>query len=324
MHKIRIVLPDPAFFDTSMLETLRSENVAMTIYSDLPLDAEQVQERIKDADIIVVDILSTYNEASLSESFSLKHLVTASVGVNHIDLDYCRDRGIKVHTFKNYNSRAVAEMSFANLIALLRRIPLAVQSVRANLWATDYFVGEELKSKTLGIIGAGNIGKELIDIGKGFGMNVVCHTKHPSEERARRLGLEAFSTLEDVLTKSDFVMLAVTSNPETEHLINAQTLALMQPTSYLINMGRHLLIDAKALAHALYTKQLAGAALDFVGDEPYQLRGDDLDIQEMINRPNVIVTPHIGFNTVEAMERLSTQVYELVKELIEKEERVTE
>lgn len=316
MDKIRIVLPDPPFFDTKQLEELRSKNVAITIYRDLPLDAPQLQERIKDAHIIVVDLLSTYNEASLKDSKDLRHIVTATVGTNHIDIEYCRSRGIQVHNFKNYNSRAVAEMSFANLVALLRHIPLAVQTVRANLWATDYFVGEELKSKTLGIIGAGNIGKELIDIGKGFGMKVLCNTKNPSPERARALGLDKFSTFKEVLMNSDFVMLAAVTTKETENLINKETLALMRPTSYLINMGRHYLVDAKALAAALYKKQIAGAALDFVGNEPYQLRGDDLDIQEMINRPNVIVTPHIGFNTVEAMNRLASEIRELLEKLL--------
>lgn len=316
MTKTRIVLPDPPFFDTKQLEGLRSKDVDITVYRDLPLDAQQLQERIKDAHIIVVDLLSTYNEASLKECAFLKQIVTATVGTNHIDVEYCRSRGIQVHNFRNYNSRAVAEMSFANLIALLRHIPLAVQSVRANLWATDYFVGEELKSKTLGVIGAGNIGKELIDIGRGFGMNVLCNTKNPTPERAKALGLEKFSTFEEVLRQSDFVMLSVATTEETKNLINKETLALMRPTSYLINMGRHYLVDAKALAAALYKKQIAGAALDFVGNEPYQLRGDDLDIQEMINRPNVIVTPHIGFNTKEAMKRLASEIREVVEKLV--------
>lgn len=318
MDNVKIVLPDPPFFDTTRLEGLRSKNVDITIYRDLPLDATQLQERIIEADIIVVDLLSTYNEASLGKCQQLRHIVTATVGTNHIDKEYCESRGIEIHNFKNYNSRAVAEMSFANLIALLRHIPLAVQTVRANLWATDYFIGEELKSKTLGIIGAGNIGKELIAIGKGFGMNVICNTKNPTSERAKSLGLEKFSTLEEVLSNSDFVMLSAVTTKETENLINEKTLALMRPTSYLINMGRHFLVDSKALAVALYKKEIAGAALDFVGNEPYQLRGDDLDIQEMINRPNVIVTPHIGFNTKEAMGRLATDVRDVVEKLIPK------
>jgi len=316
MPKLNIVLPDPPFFDTALLEELRGPDIDITIYRDLALDAEQLQERIKDADIIVVDLLSTYNEASLKEAKNLKHIVAATVGLNHIDLEYCRQRGISVHNFTNYNSRAVAEMAFGNLVALIRHIPLAVQTVRANLWTTDYFVGEELKSKTLGVIGAGNVGREIISIGKGFNMNVLCHTKNPTPARAKELGLGAFSTLEEVLSKSDFVMLSVVATKETQHLINAKTLALMRPSSYLINMSRHFLVDAKALAAALYRKEIAGAALDFVGDEPYHLRGDDLDIQEMINRPNVIVTPHIGFNTVEAMERLAIDVNNTVRSLV--------
>lgn len=316
MKTIRIILPDPPYFDTKPLESLRSGAVSITIYNDLAVDSAQLQSRIVDADIIVVDILSDYNESSLANCHSLKHLITASVGVNHIDLAYCEKRGIKVHRFANYNSRAVAEMAFANLISLLRHVPHANNTVRSNLWLTDYFMGEELAGKTIGIIGAGNIGRELIKISHGFGMKVLCTTKNPTPTRATELGLDQFSSLQDVLNRSNFVILAATSDQSNANMINATTLMLMKRSSYLINVARHFLVDAKALAGALYRRELAGAALDFVGPEPYHLYSDDLEIQEMVNRPNVIVTPHIGFNTKEASHRLSLAVRDQVQSLL--------
>ena len=315
---VKIVLPDPPFFDTKLLEKLcRSRNIDLVIYKDLPIDAAQLQARIVDADIIIVDVLSTYNEASLAGCTHLRHLVTATVGTNHIDLAYCQKRGIAVSNFTSYNSRAVAEMAFANLISLLRHVPYANAAVRSNLWLTDYFEGEELKDKELGVIGAGNIGQELIKIGQGFGMSILCHTLHPSPERAQALGIERFYDLDEVLRSSDFVILSATATDQTQHLINESTLKLMRPSSYLINMARSSLVEPHDLARALYDKRLAGAALDFVGPEPYALYRDDLDIQEMVNRPNVIVTPHIGFNTREAMLRLSRDVEERIAELLQ-------
>lgn len=314
---IKIILPDPPFFDTTKLEKLCQERgVNLTIYRDLALDAEQLQARIVDAEVVVVDVLSTYNKQSLARSTKLRYLVTASVGTNHIDLDYCKKHAIEVSNFTRYNSRAVAEMAFANLISLLRHIPYANLTVRSSLWLTDYFEGEELKGKKLGIVGAGNIGCELIKIGLGFGMDILCHTKHPSATRAHELGISKFYSPEEMLKKSDFVILAATADADTEKIINTSSLALMQKHSYLINISRASLVDHRALADALYQKRLAGAALDFVGPEPYSLYEDDLAIQELVNRPNVIVTPHIGFNTKEAMARLTDDVHNRVADIL--------
>jgi phosphoglycerate dehydrogenase-like enzyme len=313
---LKIVVPDPPFFSPKLLRALcHRKGIEFVVYDSLALDAAQLQVRIKDADIIVVDVLSRYNAQSLAECKKLKHLISASIGLNHVDLAYCEQRGIAVHNFAGYNARAVAEMAFANLISLLRHVPRAAQSVRSNLWLTDYFEGEELEGKTLGVIGAGSIGTELVRIGKGFGMRALCYTRHSSDERATQLGIKQFSQLPELLRESDFVVLAIPGSPETDGIINEAALKLMKPTSYLINEGRYSLVDAHALARALYRQKLAGAALDFVGAEPYELYGDDPEIQEMVNRPNVIVTPHIGFNTKEAMQRLSTEVRDLVVRL---------
>jgi len=136
---IKIVLPDPPFFDTTKLEKLCHERaINLTIYRDLALDAEQLQARIVDADVVVVDVLSTYNEQSLARCKRLRYLVTASVGTNHIDLDYCKKHAIEVSNFARYNSRAVAEMAFANLISLLRHVPYANWSVSPEAGSVNH------------------------------------------------------------------------------------------------------------------------------------------------------------------------------------------
>lgn len=314
---LKLVLPDPPFFDTKQLEDICNQNkVELVIYKDLALDAEQLHARIYDANIIIVDILSTYNEAVLGSCKQLRHIITASVGMNHIDVEYCKNHNITVSNIPKYNARAVAEMSFANLISLLRRIPYANFTVRSSLWLTEYFAGEELKGKTLGIVGAGNIGQELIKIGQGFDMEILCNTKHPNQKRAKTLGINKFYELNTVFCKSDFIILAATANSETQSIVNAKTLKLMQPGAYIINMARESLVDIEALANALYKKQIAGAALDFVGPEPYRLYNDNLLIQEMVNRPNVIVTPHIGFNTKESVLRLEKEILSRVDDIM--------
>jgi glycerate dehydrogenase len=168
----------------------------------------------------------------------------------------------------------------------------------------------------LGVIGAGSIGTEIIEIGRGLGMSIICNTKNPSAKRAKKLGIEKFSELEEVLRKADFVVLAIPANKETEHIINKKSLKMMKETAYLVNPARAQLVDTLALAEAIYNQDIAGAALDMIETEPFDIREADLRIQEMVNSFNVIVTPHIAWNTKEAAKRLEDRVVEAVKRIV--------
>ena len=199
-------------------------------------------------------------------------------------------------------------MAVAILIGLLRKVPMAQSYARGGGWDYQFFEGEELAGKTLGVIGAGNIGRELVSIARGLGMDVAVHTKTPSAERAKQLGLKGFSGLDEVLRTSDVVVVAVPANSDTRHLIDAPELARMKPSGILVNVGRGSVVDTLALAKALYEEKLAGAAVDVIEGEPFNMRQADPRIQEMVNSNNVVVTPHIGFNTVQSTQRLGERV----------------
>lgn len=147
-------------------------------------------------------------------------------------------------------------------------------------------------------------------------MNVHCATAHPSIKRARKIGIDRFYSIEEVMKGSDFVVLCIPENSSTTNLISAEMLRLMQPHAILVNVARSSILDKNELAQMLYEEKIAGVALDFLGKEPYCIQNDTILIQEMVNRPNVIITPHIGFNTIESTERLSVMVAEAVELIV--------
>lgn len=319
MPTISIVAPEPLYLPARYVQevaALDSAQINVTLHQDFPTDMNHRYARGKDAEIILSDPFGSYPAELLEKWPRLKALFTTSVGTDHIDLAYCRQKNITVVNFPGYNARAVAELAFADLISLLRKVPSAHQHVKSGGWKFGLFQGSELHGKVLGVIGAGSVGREMINIGQGLNMEIICHTKHPSEERAAALKLETFYSLREVLKAADFVMLATPLNESTKYLINEQRLTMMKKGAYLINVARWQVVDPEALARALYEEHLAGAALDFVGPEPFNVRHASIEVQEMVNSANVIVTPHLGGITLESDNRLGERlVSELKKQL---------
>jgi phosphoglycerate dehydrogenase-like enzyme len=312
---MKLVFTDPpiALSAQTVSEIRQLPGIETAVYDSFAVDEAELYERGKDAEIIVTDL--TVYRVVLRRWPKLRVIITTSVGTDHIDVAYCLERGIRVVNFPGYNARAVAEMTIAILIGLLRKVPMAQRYARGGGWDFQYFEGEELAGKTFGMIGAGNVGRELIKIAQGLEMRIMVHTAHPSRERAVALGLEGFVDLQQVLRESDFLVLAVPANLQTEHLIGVKQLAQMKVTAFLVNMGRGKLIDTVALADALYRRKLAGAALDVIEGEPFNIRQADLRIQEMINSNNVVLTPHIAFNTKESTRRLGERVIQEIAAL---------
>ena len=157
-----------------------------------------------------------------------------------------------------------------------------------------YFEGRELSGKTIGIIGAGNVAKKVLKIAQGYDMKTLVQTLSPSPKRAQALGIKNFSSLSEVLKKSDIVMLSVPLTSSTKHLIGKKELSKMKSDAILVNTSRQTVVDEMALAEAIVENRIGGAVLDVILTEPFYLKDQPILIQEMINLPNVIVTPHIA------------------------------
>lgn len=290
------------FFETAISVGLAANEIKY--YHNRPVDRREIIFRATDAEILSSTIQVKYDAELIRQLPKLKAIMSNTVGVNHIDLHAAKARGIKVFNCHGYNAQSVAEFSFSILISLLRKIPAAAAHVKAGGYSYQLFQGIELSGKTFGIIGAGEIGSRLLEIARGFSMDVLVHTLNPSQIRAKNLGIDKFSSLRELLIESDVIVLALPLTSTTKGLIGKHEFKLMKQTSVLINVARQTIVDEKALSDALINKEIAGAGLDMLLSDPFDINDHELAIQELVNLPNVIVTPHIGAETVEAQARL--------------------
>jgi len=274
-------------------------------------------ELAKKYDIISPFIYSTLNSDILEKLPNLKMVATRSTGTDHIDCDLCTRKKITVANVPVYGSNTVAEYAFALLLATTRKIVVAHQSVEEGDFSPEGLTGTDLYGKTLGVIGCGKIGQNVVKIAKGFGMKVLGVDGMQDPKTAKKLGFK-YTDLETCLKEADFVTLHVPAIPETYHMINKKNIKLMKKGSYLINTARGAVVETEAIIWALNNKVLAGVGLDVTEEEMLvdsmsvvmskKFTKDNL--QEVLSfhmlrdRDDVVFTPHNAFNTKEAIERI--------------------
>ena len=227
----------------------------------------------------------------------LKVISRTGVGYDAVDVPAATKRGIIVTTTPGVNRHAVADWALALILCCARKVPENLAEVRRGAWARHE--GTDLAEKTLGVMGLGTIGKEVAKRGKAFGMRLLAFDLVQDPKFAEEQGI-AYVPLEDLLRQSDFVSIHCFLNESTRHLINAERLALMKPTAFLINTARGGIVDTEALCHALQVKRIAGAGLDVFEGEP--LRADS----PLRALENVYLTPHCAGSTTDARERSGT------------------
>lgn len=281
-----------------------------------------------EAEILCTFIESKIGENEMKRFPALKLIATRSTGFDHIDLAAAKARGITVANVPFYGENTVAEFTFALLLALSRRIIDADERVRDGAFSPIGLRGFDLAGKTIGVIGCGHIGTHIIRIANGFGMKVLGFETRPDAARAKELNF-TYAQLPELLATSDIVTLHVPYNPHTHHLINKENIALMKKGSYLINTARGAVIETDALIEALKNGVIAGAALDVLEEEgelddeialltsPHPNESAlkiTLENHYLISHPRVIVTPHLAFNTQEAVERILNTTIENIKQ----------
>lgn len=281
-------------------EKIIGEKAEIVYYDTKTTDTAELSERGKDADIIVVSNLPLKREV-LENCKNLKMISVAFTGVDHIAMDYCREKGITVSNCAGYSTESVAELVFGMLISLYRNIIRCDEAVR-NGGTKDGLVGFEIKGKKFGIVGTGAIGLKTAEIAKAFGCRVYAYSRTQKEIE----GI-TYLPLDELFSECDIISLHVPLTESTKGLINAEKLALMKKTAVLINTARGPVVDSSALAEALADGKIAGACIDVFENEPPVAKEHPL-----LNAPNVIATPHIAFATAEAMEIRAGMVFENV------------
>ena len=277
-------------------------------FSDEKLSEQNVQ-KIKDADIISIFVTSAVNKNIIDALPNLKCISIRSTGFDNVDCDYAKSKGIKVSNVPAYGSHTVAEFAFGLILNLSRNIITANNHITRSLdfnYSTP-MEGFDLAGKTLGVIGTGKIGKNVVKIAKGFGMNVIATDMYPDAAFAQENNFE-YKSLEEVLSMSDIVTLHTPYTKENHHLINKENIAKMKRGVYLINTARGELVDTAALIDGLSKGIIAGAGLDVLeGEKELKEKNNSHMVllnSELMKMPTVIITPHLAFYTKEAVAEI--------------------
>jgi len=290
------------------------------VFIDTPVRTE-IPESVRDADALSVFVDSVVTEEMIDSMPNLKCITLRSMGFDHVACAHAQAKGITVSYVPRYGSQTVAEYAFALILALSRKAYAAYDALRTD-GSRDIkrFEGFDLKGRTLGVIGTGAIGRHACGIAKGFGMKIIAYDLYPDETFAAEQGV-TYVSFSELMAQSDIVTLHVPSTPENYHLINEEVLANAKAGLYLVNTARGDLVDTIALTQALKDGKVAGAGLDvyegekFIVDEMELLDADKNVAEEswkafaaeheLLDMPNVIVTPHVAFNSVEAKTEIT-------------------
>jgi D-3-phosphoglycerate dehydrogenase len=267
-----------------------------------------VAEEIRDADALVVRSATKVTPQLLASAQRLRVIGRAGVGVDNVDLVAATEKGVVVMNTPGGNAASVAEHTMALLLALARRIPQADGSMKQGKWEKKKLEGTELRGKTLGLIGLGQIGSGVARLAKAFEMQITAFDPYVSSLLAGELGVK-LGTLEEVLKAADFISLHASATPETRHLLNARTLALAHPGVRIVNCARGDLINEVDLLAAIESGLVAGAGLDVFETEPPTN-------SKLVGHPNVIATPHIAGSTEEAQEIVGIRIAEQVRDFL--------
>jgi glycerate dehydrogenase len=274
---------------------------------------EQVLERARGHEIVLTNKV-VLNASHFEGLPKLKYVGVLATGTNVVDLHAAEQRGIVVTNVPDYSTASVAQLTFALLLELALHVGAHSDGVRAGRWSaskdfsyTDFPL-VELQDLTLGIVGFGRIGRRVADLGRAFGMNITVSTRSLPGDQEREV---RFVPLDVLFRESDAVTLHCPLTSETAGLVNAQRLAAMKPTAFLINTGRGPLVDEAALAHALASGTISGAALDVLSVEPPPAD------HPLLRAPRCILTPHIGWATTAARRRLLEIVVSNVHRFLE-------
>jgi len=281
------------------------------------------QERLSDKtchlatghDVVCVFVNDTLSSSVIDtlHAMGIKQLALRSTGYNHVDLRAAKGK-LCVVRVPDYSPYSVAEHTVAMMLTLNRKIHKAYAQIKENNFSIEHLLGFDMHGKTVGIIGSGRIGKQVIAILKGFGMNVIAYDVLPKE--VEKAGC-AYSSLDALLQKSDIISLHCPLTPDSFHMINAVSLAKMKKGVMIINTARGALIDTKALIASLKTQQVGAAGLDVYEEEGAYFFEDlsdtflnDDTLARLQTFPNVLITSHQGFFTLEAMESIAKTTLE--------------
>jgi D-3-phosphoglycerate dehydrogenase len=301
---MKIVVCDPISPKGIALLQQRPEFEVVVLPKRLP--EPELLPVVADAVALLVRSETKITRKVIEAAPKLRVVGRAGVGVDNVDVAAATQHGIVVMNTPGGNTVTTAELSFAMLLALARKVPQAHTSMATGKWDRKLFQGTELLGKTLGVLGMGRIGSEVAKRALAFGMRVIAYDPYLTEDRARAVGAEFAAEVDNVYRVADFITVHMPVTPETKHMLNAAAFAKMKPGVRLVNCARGEIIVENDLIAALESGKVAGAALDVYSVEPLPAE------HPFRKQPNLILTPHLGASTQEAQEKCGIEVAEVI------------
>ncbi len=290
------------------VQIFRDRGIDVTFEPGLGKDKERLLQVIGDYDGLAIRSATKVSEKVLAAATNLKVIGRAGIGVDNVDIPAASKNGVIVMNTPFGNSITTAEHAIAMMFAVARQIPEASASTHGGNWEKSKFMGVELFSKTLGVVGAGNIGSIVIERARALQMKVIAFDPFLSEERADKLGVEKVE-LDELWARAEFITFHVPLTDKTRNILSREAIAKLKPGVRIINCARGGLVDEVALAEALKEGRVAGAAFDVFAEEPATK-------SPLFNLHNVVVTPHLGASTTEAQENVALQVAEQMSDYL--------
>ena len=307
------------FFDAEKWEETFIKNGLSGL--DAVITSEKLDEntvpKYQEAEIISTFIYSSLTREVLGKLPNLRFITTRSTGVDHIDLSYCKEKNILVSNVPTYGAHTVAEHTFALILAISRKIVPSVEQAKKGDFSSENLQGFDLAGKTIGVIGTGNIGKNVAEIALSFEMKVLAFSRTQNQELVSK-GVK-YVTLDELLANSDIISLHLPHTKETEHVINMQNIQKFKKGSILINTARGALVETQSIAEGLEKGYLSAAGLDVLEEEAHLREEKELLSSEylskvdvktqlinhvLLTRDDVVITPHNAFNSKEAVEEI--------------------
>lgn len=286
----------------SCVEALKSQGHDVTVKTGMT--PEELEKFIPGFECIIVRSATKVRKPIIDAGKDLKLAIRGGVGLDNIDCDYAKEKGIEVKNTPTASSVSVAELAIGHMLSLARKLYDADRTMKDGKWEKKKYKGNELSFKTMGVIGLGRIGRETARLGKGFSMNILGYDPYIKEVNDPPVKMVS---IDELLEKADYITLHLPLTDETKKMISTEQFKKMKKSAYLVSAARGGIVDEAALIEALKTGEIAGAALDVYETEP-PARSELFDLE------NFAATPHIGAQTVEAQERVGDEIVKIMEE----------
>ncbi|KAB0578596.1 D-3-phosphoglycerate dehydrogenase [Fusobacterium naviforme] len=283
-----------------------------------PLSKEEMIKEIADVDVLIMRVDPKIDRDILDAAKQLKVIGVCAVGLNHVDMEYAKEKGIQVFNAPGLNANAVAELTISKMLDISRNTIPANYDVKVNhIWDKYKYIGRELRGKTLGIMGFGRIGRRVGELGKAFKMDIVAYDPYLKPEDFEREGAKGMG-VEELIKASDFISIHVPLTPETKDLFNKESIKMMKDGAVVLNMSRGGIVNEADMCEALKEGRIGGYASDVLENElaGSGLSGNDEFTNPLFDCDNFIITPHLGAQSTDAARDIGVYITGKVKEVM--------